>query len=102
MKCLDSAVVSRETKRCGILDNKASEVSRETNPCNSIFLTKQKEKRFFLIKNEVCLEILRIKLQKRRKNLKIKRKLRQTANILLKMGFVTIVISFFFVKMSWF
>lgn len=54
------------------------------------------------MRNEVYLKILRIKLQKRRKTLKIKRKLRQAAYILLKMGFVTIFISFFFVKMSWF
>lgn len=74
---------------------KASEVSRETNLSNSIFLTKQKETKVFFERNEVCLKILRIKLQKRRKTLKIKRKLRQSANILLKMGFVTIFISFF-------
>lgn len=61
-------------KRWGILDNKTSEVSRETNLSNSIFLTKQKETKVFLIRNEVCLRILRIKLQKRRKTLKIKRK----------------------------
>ena len=65
------------------------------------FFTNQKEIKGFLIRNGVCLEILRIKLQKRRKNLKIKRKLIQAANILLKMGFVTIFISSF-VKMSWF
>lgn len=75
---------------------KASEVSRETNLSNSIFFNKtERNKGFFLIRNEVCLKILRIKLQKRRKTLKIKRKLRQSANILLKMGFVTIFISFF-------
>ena len=78
VKCLNSAVVSRETKRMGILDNKTSEVSCETN--------------------EVYLKILRIKLQKRIKTLKIKKKLRQAANILLKMGFVTIFISFFLWK----
>ncbi len=74
---------------------KASEVSRETNLSNSIFLTKQKETKGFLTRNEVCLKISRIKLQKRRKTLKIKKKLRQTAKILLKMVFVTIFISFF-------
>lgn len=34
-------------KRWGILDNKTSEVSRETNLSNSIFLTKQKETKVF-------------------------------------------------------
>ncbi len=77
------------------MDNKTSEVSRETNPRNSIFLTKKKETKGILIRNEVCLKILRIKLQKRRKNLENKEKLRQTANILLKMDFVTVFISFF-------
>ena len=80
----------------GIVDNKASEVSRETNLSNSIFFNKtERYKEFLLIRNEVCLKILKIKLQKRRKTLKIKRKLRQTAKILLKIGFVTIFISFF-------
>lgn len=74
MKCLNSAVVSRETKRRGMLDNKTSEVSRETNLSNSIFFTKQKETKVFLIRNEVYLKILRIKLQKEKKYLKIKRK----------------------------
>lgn len=56
---------------------KTSEVSRETNPSNSMFfLTKQKEIKGFLIRNEVYLKLLRIILQKRRKTLKIKRKLR--------------------------
>lgn len=58
------------------MDNKTSEVSRETNLSNSIFLTKQKETKSFLIRNEVCLKILRIKLQKRRKNLENKEKLK--------------------------
>ena len=74
---------------------KASEVSRETNLSNSIFFNKTERNKRFLTRNEVCLKILRIKLQKRRKILKIKRKLRKSANILLKMGFVTIFISFF-------
>lgn len=80
---------------------KTSEVSRETNLSNSIFFNKTERNKMFLTRNEVFLKISRIKLQKRRKILKIKRKLRQSANILLKMGFVTIFISFF-VKMSWF
>lgn len=84
-------------KKVGILDSKTFEVSRETNLSNSIFLTKQKDTKFF-DKKRTCLKILRIKLQKRRKILKIKRKLRQSANILLKMGFVTIFISFFLRK----
>lgn len=58
------------------MDNKTSEVSRETNLSNSIFLTKQKETKVFLTRNEVCLKILRIKLQKRRKNLENKEKLK--------------------------
>lgn len=66
-----------------------------------LFFNETERNKRFLIRNEVCLKILRIKLQKRRKTLKIKRKLRQSANILLKMGFVTIFISFF-VKMLWF
>ena len=74
---------------------KASEVSRETNLSNSIFFNKTERNKRFLTRNEVFLKISRIKLQKRRKTLKIKRKLRQSANILLKMGFVTIFISFF-------
>lgn len=74
---------------------KASEVSRETNLSNSIFFNKTERNKMFLTRNEVFLKISRIKLQKRRKILKIKRKLRQSANILLKMGFVTIFISFF-------
>lgn len=52
-----------------MLDNKTSKVSRETNLSNSIFFNKtERNKGFFLIRNEVCLKILRIKLQKRRKN----------------------------------
>ena len=74
---------------------KASEVSRETNLSNSIFLNKTERNKRFLTRNEVFLKISRIKLQKRRKTLKIKRKLRQSANILLEMGFVSIFISFF-------
>ena len=74
---------------------KTSEVSRETNLSNSIFFNKTERNKRFLTRNEVFLKISRIKLQKRRKTLKIKRKLRQSANILLKMGFVTIFISFF-------
>ena len=60
-----------------------------------LFFNETERNKGFLIRNEVCLKILRIKLQKRRKTLKIKRKLRQSANILLKMGFVTIFILFF-------
>lgn len=60
----------------GILDNKTSEVSRETNLSNSIFLTKQKETKVFLIRNEVCLKILRIKLQKRKEMLENKEKMK--------------------------
>ena len=46
---------------------KASEVSRETNPSNSIFFNKTERNKGLLIRNEVYLKILRIKLQKRRK-----------------------------------
>ena len=50
VKCFDSAVVSRETKRCGILDNKPSGVSRETNLSNSIFFNKTERNKGFLIR----------------------------------------------------
>lgn len=50
MKCLNSAVVSRETKRRGKLDNKTSEVSRETNLSNSIFFNKTERNKVFFDK----------------------------------------------------
>lgn len=55
---------------------KASEVSRETNLSNSIFLTKQKEIKGFLTRNEVFLKISRIKLQKRKEILENKEKMK--------------------------
>ncbi len=61
----------------GILDNKTSEVSRETNPSNSIFFNETERNKGLLIRNEVYLKILRIKLQKRRKNLENKEKMKK-------------------------
>ena len=60
----------------GILDNKMPEVSRETNLSNSIFFNKTERNKEFLTRNEVCLKILRIKLQQRRKNLENKEKIK--------------------------
>ena len=101
VKCLDSAVVSRETKRWEYWIARRPKFHVKQIRVILFFLTKKKETKGILIRNEVCLKILGIKLQKRRKNLENKEKLRQTANILLKMDFVTVFISFF-VKMSWF
>ena len=48
------------------MDNKTSEVSRETNPSKSIFFNKTERNKAFLIRNGVCLKIMRIKLKKRK------------------------------------
>lgn len=90
-------------KRWGILDNKTSEVSRETNLSNSIFFNKtERNKGFFWQETKYASRFWELNCRKEEKTLKIKRNWRQAAKILLEKDFLIIFISFFFVKMPWF